>query len=375
MNNKSKKALKFILCMAISLGIIMGDCMVALADEDTANDPGVGKYGMTAIHGSYVKDGTYDIKVESNNKYFKVVKGTLKVENGEMTGSIEIGSHSYTKFFLGTGKEAKEANESDYVMPEEAGDSYIFTFPVKALNAPIDVAAYSKRKKKWYDRKLLFDATTLPKGALTIDLPDYDAIEKAMNAANDGTATGNDNPNDPDDKKTGNGSYQNGVYGGAAGDAYTPGEAVEVPYEDGEYSIEVSMAGGTGRVTISSPTLMIVKDGKAYAKILMSSSHYDWMIAAGVKYENENKDGGNSYFIIPITAMDTLVNIVANTTAMGDPVAIQYTLTFYSETIGNKGQIPQEAAKKVIIVAAILIVVLAILNYFVKKNRKKVRKK
>lgn len=370
MKFRKRKILRIVLCLAISLGILMGDCMVALADEDTANDSGVGKYGMTAIHGSYVKDGTYDIKVDSNNKYFKVVKGTLKVENGEMTGSIEIGSHSYTKFFLGTGKEAKEANESDYVMPEEAGDSYIFTFPVKALNTPIDVAAYSKRKKKWYDRKILFDATTLPKGTLTIDLPDFDAIEKAMSGSDDGSTTGND-----DDRKTGNGSYDNGVYGGAAGDAYTPAEAVEVPYEDGEYSIEVSMAGGTGRVTISSPTLMIVKDGKAYAKILMSSSHYDWMVAAGVKYENENTDGGNSYFIIPITAMDTLVNIVANTNAMGDPVAIQYTLTFYSETIGNKGQIPQEAAKKVIIVAAIIIVVLAILNYFVKKNRKKVRKK
>lgn len=371
MKERLRKAFSFILCVLISGGLILGDVMPVVAAEDSYKVE-VGKYGMTPIHGSYVKDGTYDIKVDSNNTFFKVVKGTLTVKDGQMTGSIEIGSHSYLHAFLGTKEEAAKAEESKYIEPEEAGDSYIFTLPVEALNKPIDCAAYSKRKKQWYDRKILFDATSLPKEALNIELPNYDAIENALNNA----GTGDDAAGSTDDRKDGNGSYNEGVYGGAGGQsAYTPGEAIEVPYEDGEYSIEVSMAGGTGRVAISSPTLMIVKEGRAYAKILLSSSNYDWMIAAGEKYENANTDGGNSYFIIPITAMDTLVNVIADTTAMGDPVAIEYTLTFYSETIGNKGQIPQEAAKKVIIVAAIIIVVLAILNYFIKKKRKSTKGK
>ena len=54
---------------------------------------------------------------------------------------------------------------------------------------------------------------------------------------------------------------------------------------------------------------------------------------------------------------------------MGDPVEIEYTLNFYSETIGEKGQIPQEAAKKVLMIAAVLIVAGGILNHFVKKRR------
>ena len=54
---------------------------------------------------------------------------------------------------------------------------------------------------------------------------------------------------------------------------------------------------------------------------------------------------------------------------MGDPVEIEYTLNFSSETSGEKGQIPQEAAKKVLMIAAVLIVAGGILNHFVKKRR------
>ena len=159
------------------------------------------------------------------------------------------------------------------------------------------------------------------------------------------------------------------VYGGASTDAYTVADLLTLPYEDGEYSIEVSMSGGTGRVTLSSPTLMIIKDGHPYAKILWSSPYYDWMIAGGRKYYNVNTDGGNSYFIIPITELDSLVPVIADTTAMGDPVAIEYSLTFYADSIGDKGLIPQEAAKKVIITAAIVIVVGGILDLIMKKRR------
>lgn len=62
--------------------------------------------------------------------------------------------------------------------------------------------------------------------------------------------------------------------------------------------------------------------------------------------------------------------IIADTTAMGEPVEIEYTLTFYSESVGSKGQIPQEAAKKVLSIAVVIIVVGGILNHFVKKKRK-----
>ena len=150
----------------------------------------------------------------------------------------------------------------------------------------------------------------------------------------------------------------------------TPAEPMEINKPDGEYSIEVNMTGGSGRASISSPTLFIVDDGKAYARLIWSSTYYDYMIVGGERYENETTDGGNSTFTIPVSKMDRIIPVLADTTAMGDPVEIEYSLTFYQSTIGEKGLIPQEAAKKVLIFALIIIVVGGILNYFVKEKRK-----
>ena len=43
--------------------------------------------------------------------------------------------------------------------------------------------------------------------------------------------------------------------------------------------------------------------------------------------------------------MDEPVSVIADTTAMGSPHEVEYTLLFYSDSIGSKGQLPQEAAK------------------------------
>ncbi|MBO4352013.1 MAG: hypothetical protein J5818_00795, partial [Eggerthellaceae bacterium] len=158
----------------------------------------------------------------------------------------------------------------------------------------------------------------------------------------------------------------------AAGTTHDDGyEAVAVDLPDGEYSIEVNMTGGSGRASVSSPTWLIVQDGHAYAKLLWSSSYYDYMIVDEVRYDNQTDDGSNSTFVIPITVMDDEIPVVADTTAMGDPVEVEYQLTFYSATIDDKDAIPQEAAIKVLYIAIAIIVVGGILNYVLKKRRKR----
>ena len=66
--------------------------------------------------------------------------------------------------------------------------------------------------------------------------------------------------------------------------------------------------------------------------------------------------------------MDEAISVTADTTAMGDPLEIEYALTFYSDSIGEKGQIPQEAAKKVLFLAGAIIAVGGVVNHFVKKK-------
>lgn len=151
----------------------------------------------------------------------------------------------------------------------------------------------------------------------------------------------------------------------AAGDA-----AVEFDKEDGEYSIQVELEGGSGKASVTSPTLFTVEDGHGYAQLQWSSSNYDYMIVDGEKYLPTSEEGMNSVFEIPILALDEPVSVIADTTAMGAPHEIDYTLTFYSDSIGSKSQLPQEAAKRVVAVAMVIIVGGGILNYFVNKRRR-----
>ena len=145
---------------------------------------------------------------------------------------------------------------------------------------------------------------------------------------------------------------------------------IETDLEDGEYSIQVDLEGGSGKASVSSPTLMLVKNGRMYAELQWSSSNYDYMIVDGEKFQNESEEGRNSVFTIPVTALDDKMEVIADTLAMGAPHEIDYTLTFYEASIGSKGQLPQEAAKRVVAVAIVIIVGGGILNYFVNKRNR-----
>ena len=101
-----------------------------------------------------------------------------------------------------------------------------------------------------------------------------------------------------------------------------------------EYTVSVSLSGGSGRASIASPTT-IVKDGDAYtATITWSSSNYDKMTVDGVDYAPVN-DGGNSTFEIPVT-LDEDIAVSAETVAMSTPHTIDYTLHFDSSTMKEK---------------------------------------
>ena len=101
-----------------------------------------------------------------------------------------------------------------------------------------------------------------------------------------------------------------------------------------EYTVSVSLSGGSGRASIASPTT-IVKDGDTYtATITWSSSNYDKMTVDGVDYAPIN-DGGNSTFEIPVT-LDEDIAVSAETVAMSTPHTIDYTIHFDSSTMKEK---------------------------------------
>ena len=147
-------------------------------------------------------------------------------------------------------------------------------------------------------------------------------------------------------------------------------QSLTLDKEDGEYSIQVDLEGGSGKASVTTPTLITVKDGSVTARIQWSSSNYDYMIVDGEKYLNESEEGRNSVFTVPVTVLDDKMEVIADTLAMGAPHEIDYTLTFYEASIGSKGQLPQEAAKRVVAVALVIIIGGGILNYFVNKRNR-----
>ena len=315
----------------------------------------VGKYGMTPIYGASIKNGEYEVKAESSSSFFSIYSCNLTVKGNKMKAVLTIDSTSYECVYMGKAKDAAKAPKDDYIFADEKDYRGSFTIPIEALNAPIACAAFSKKEEQWYDRNILIDASSLPEGALKIELPDYNLIDKAVEQY--------------DENKDGGSAAKQDAAESTQQNSFNALIPAAVKMEDDTYSIEVNMIGGSGRASVSSPTWFIVKDVKSYARLLWSSSHYDYMKISGIKYENESKDGGNSTFTIPVLTFDESMRVIADTTAMGDPVEIEYELTFYSDSFGDVKLVPQEAAKNVLIIGMIIIAAGGVINYFVKKNR------
>ena len=58
-------------------------------------------------------------------------------------------------------------------------------------------------------------------------------------------------------------------------------QSLTLDKEDGEYSIQVDLEGGSGKASVTTPTLITVKDGSVTAKIQWSSSNYDYISWTG----------------------------------------------------------------------------------------------
>ena len=257
---------------------------VASAEEMAAPEQ-VGEEGMEPINGEQVNDGVYDITVDSSSRMFHITSCELTVQDGKMSAVMTMSGTGYLYVFMGTGEQAVQADESEYIGFEQTDSGeHTFTVPVEALDKKISCTAFSKNKKKWYDRTLVFRADSLP----------TDALSEAVRT--------------------------------------TP-ESLQL--QDGTYTVEVTLTGGSGRATVSSPAELVVADGTVTARLVWSSPNYDYMKVDGVQYNPVNTEG-NAAFDIPVTVFDYKMPVSADTTAMSTPHEIEYFLYFDSSSIKAK---------------------------------------
>ena len=103
--------------------------------------------------------------------------------------------------------------------------------------------------------------------------------------------------------------------------------------EDGNYTANVALSGGTGRASIQSPAKLRCTDGQFYATIQWSSPNFDYMKVNGTRYDLISAPGADSAFEIPVAAFDTPLPVIADTIAMSEPHEVEYTITFDSASL------------------------------------------
>ncbi|MBD5453513.1 MAG: cobalt chelatase [Lachnospiraceae bacterium] len=232
-------------------------------------------------------DGIYTAEFTTDSSMFRVNeacdgKGTLTVENGEMTIHISLGSKKILNLYSGLAEDAaKEGVE--LLLPTEdtvtysdgmTEEVYGFDVPVPYLDAEFDLALIGT-KGKWYDHKV---SVSNP-----VPLENDEQVRDA------------------------------------------------VSLEEGTYNMEITFAGGSGKAEILSPVAVTLEDGKVTATVQWNSPNYDYMIVNGEKYLPVNTEG-DSVFEIPVLIFDEPMAIIGDTVAMSKPHEVEYTLTFHSDT-------------------------------------------
>lgn len=268
----------------IGLGAFLAAAVIGCGKK---NDDSITETTTESQKDCELEDGVYLAEFNTDSSMFHVNdakegKGILTVENGQMTIHIVLTSKNITNLYYGLAEDAKkEGAELLQPTPEEVtySDGFkeevnSFDVPVPYLDDEFDVALIGK-KEIWYDHKV---------------------------------------------------SVTNPV---------KTEESSGISLEDGEYTVEVVLKGGSGKTSVTSPTTLYVEDGVVYAIIIMSSEHYDYMMVEGEKYLTIN-ESGNSTFKIPITTFRDMP-VIADTTAMSEPHEIEYTLEFDETTISPIG--------------------------------------
>lgn len=295
---------KIIIVGGLSACLLLGGCGAGQAADATSAESTVAAQESTVTltesteaaetvstettqNEAQLPDGVYTAEFSTDSSMFHVSeacdgKGTLTVKDGVMTIHISLGSKKILNLYPGL---AEDAAKDGAVLLEPTTDTvtysdgmteevYGFDVPVPVIGEEFDLALIGT-KGKWYDHKV-----------------------KVSDPVAEGTA-------DTFDLNT---------------------------VEDGSYTIELTMEGGSGRASIQSPAQLAIADGAATAILEWSSPNYDYMLVNGEKYLPVNTEG-NSVFEVPVEALDVPLTMIGDTVAMSTPHEVEYTVTFHSETL------------------------------------------
>lgn len=294
-----------------------------------------------------VANGIYSMDVASSSSMFKVVDCILTAKDGKMNAVLTLSGTGYGYLYMGTKEEAASADQSSWIPYQVNKEGkYTYTVPVEALDKEIAVAAYSIKKGIWYDRMLTFQSETMRKIA---DLNSTDSENKgdSGNNGNTGNSATTGGSNNTGNTGTNNSAFPGGSVSGTNSgktdgndgkadnvskyESDTSGSTSHVDsgttLKDGVYTPDrFTWSGGTGKVQITCNKVTI-QNGQAYATLVFSSDHYQYVKANGNKYYT-TKGGGSATAVIPV-ALNQNNKIIGMTDKMSVAHEIEYTIFIY----------------------------------------------
>ena len=80
------------------------------------------KDGMEPVSADALKDGGYEVRVDSSSGMFRITECELTVQDGAMSAVMTMSGTGYLKLYMGTGAEAEQASEADFIPFVENAD-------------------------------------------------------------------------------------------------------------------------------------------------------------------------------------------------------------------------------------------------------------
>lgn len=229
--------------------------------------------------GIALADGVYLADFETDSSMFHANeacdgKGTLTVRDGQMTLHVSLASTNIVNLFVGTAEQAQQ-------------DGAVW------LEHTLDTVTYSD--------------------GLSDEVNGFDVPVAAVGQEFDLAILG-----------------KKGVW-------YDHRVSVRNPVpQEGSYTCEVTLEGGSGRATVESPA-QLESDGKTIlATIVWSSPNYEYMLVDGIQYD-PIQESGNSTFQIPVVLGQKMA-VSASTVAMSQPHLVDYTLYLDGASLRPEGE-------------------------------------
>ena len=146
------KAIQDLFVNHVKAALDSGDLAVTLAATAA---------GVTAVR---IKNGTYQIEIDTNSAMFKFVDCRLTVDGDAMTAAATMSGSGFDMVYWGTLEQA-QADENNAYTPVLADDRNVFTIPLAALDRKLDFAGRGDRSGKWYDHIAEFMSASIPPDA------------------------------------------------------------------------------------------------------------------------------------------------------------------------------------------------------------------